>query len=58
VINSLVQGGDIARVAGLCAGFLGIILLTAGLKFALNFRLSVPGERIVLLIRERSTPTT
>jgi hypothetical protein len=34
-------------------GLLGIILPTAGLKFALNFRLSVLGERIVLLIRER-----
>jgi hypothetical protein len=53
VINSLVQGGDIPRVAWLCAGLLGVALLSAVLKFALNFRLSVLGERIVLLLRER-----
>ena len=49
VINSLVYGGDIHRVAWLCAGLLGVVLLSAALKFALNFRLSVVGERIVLL---------
>jgi ABC-type bacteriocin/lantibiotic exporter with double-glycine peptidase domain len=53
VVNSLVGGGDIRRVAWLCAGILGAILLSAGLKFVLNYRLSVLGERIVLLIRER-----
>jgi ABC-type bacteriocin/lantibiotic exporter with double-glycine peptidase domain len=53
VINSLVQGGDIPRVAWLCAGLLGVALLSGVLKFALNFRLSVLGERIVLLLRER-----
>ena len=44
VVNSLVQGGDIDRVVGLCAGLLGVALLSAVLKFALNFRLSVLGE--------------
>ena len=53
VVNSLVEGGDISRIAWLCAGLLGVVLLSAALKFALNFRLSVLGERIVLLIRER-----
>jgi ABC-type multidrug transport system fused ATPase/permease subunit len=48
-----VQGGDIHRIAWLCAGLLGVSLLSAALKFALNFRLSVLGERIVLLLRER-----
>jgi len=53
VINSLVEDGAISRLVWLCAGYLGIVLLSAGLKFALNLRLSVLGERIVLLIRER-----
>jgi ABC-type bacteriocin/lantibiotic exporter with double-glycine peptidase domain len=53
VINSLVYGGDIYRVAWLCAGLLGVTLLSATLKFALNFRLSVLGERIVLRLRDR-----
>jgi ABC-type multidrug transport system fused ATPase/permease subunit len=53
VINSLVAHGDIGRVGWLCAGLLGIVLLSAALKFALNFRLSVLGESVVLLLRER-----
>jgi ABC-type bacteriocin/lantibiotic exporter with double-glycine peptidase domain len=53
VINSLVEGGDIYRVAWLCTGLLGVTLLSAALKFALNFRLSILGERIVLRLRDR-----
>ena len=53
VVNSLVEGGDISRVAWLCAGLLGVTLLSATLKFALNFRISILGERIVLRLRER-----
>jgi ABC-type bacteriocin/lantibiotic exporter with double-glycine peptidase domain len=53
VINSLVAGGDIYRVAWLCAGLLAVTLLSLAFKFALNFRLSILGERIVLLLRER-----
>jgi ABC-type bacteriocin/lantibiotic exporter with double-glycine peptidase domain len=53
VINSLVEHGEIHRVAWLCAGYLGVALLSAGLKFALNFRLSMVGERIVLRLRDR-----
>lgn len=53
VVNGLVEGGDIHRIAWLCAGFLAVALLSSALKFALNVRLSVLGERIVLLVRER-----
>lgn len=53
VINTLVDGGTAGRLAWLCAGFLGVVLLSAGLKFLLNLRISVLGERIVLLMRER-----
>jgi ABC-type bacteriocin/lantibiotic exporter with double-glycine peptidase domain len=53
VVNRLVEGADIGRVAWLCAGLLAVALLGSGLKFVLNLRLSVLGERIVLLVRER-----
>jgi ABC-type bacteriocin/lantibiotic exporter with double-glycine peptidase domain len=53
VINGLVEDGTVARLAWLCAGFLAVTLLSAGLKFALNYRLSIVGEDIVLRIRER-----
>jgi ABC-type multidrug transport system fused ATPase/permease subunit len=53
VINSLVYGGDRRRVAWLCAGLLGAVLLSAAMKFALNMRLAVVGERVVRLMRER-----
>ena len=52
-VNSLVYGGDVRRLAWLCAGFFGALLLSAALKFALGLRLTVVGERVVLLIRER-----
>ena len=53
IVNSLVEDGDHRRLAWLCAGFLAVVLLSAGLKFAMNFRLALVGERVVLLIRER-----
>lgn len=53
IINSLVEAGDRQRLAWLCAAFLGVVLLSAGLTFALNLRLGLVGERVVLLIRER-----
>lgn len=53
VVNGLVYGGDRHRLAWLCAGLLGVVLLSAALKFALNLRLSVVGERVVLLLRDR-----
>jgi ABC-type bacteriocin/lantibiotic exporter with double-glycine peptidase domain len=52
-INSLVRGGDLHRLAWLCGGFAGAILVSAALKFVLGLRLSIVGERVVLLIRER-----
>jgi hypothetical protein len=45
VINNLVEHGEIRRVAWLCAGFLGVALLSAGLKFVLNVRLSIGGSQ-------------
>ena len=53
VINGLVYGGDVRGLGWLCGGFLGVVLLSAALKFALNYRLAILGERIVMLIRER-----
>ncbi len=53
VVNSLVQHGDVQRLAWLCAGFLGVVLLSVALKFLLNLNLSVVGERVIRLIRER-----
>jgi ABC-type bacteriocin/lantibiotic exporter with double-glycine peptidase domain len=53
VVNSLVYDGDVRRLAWLCAGFLAAVLASAALKFVLGLRLSVVGERVVLLIRER-----
>lgn len=52
-INSLVEHGEVGTFAWLCAGFVGAVLLSATLKFVLGLRLSVVGERVVLLIRER-----
>jgi ABC-type bacteriocin/lantibiotic exporter with double-glycine peptidase domain len=52
-INSLVERGDVRTLAWLCAGFVAAILLSAVLKFLLGLRLSVVGERVILLIRER-----
>jgi len=57
VINSLVDDGTVARVAWLCAGFLGVTLLSAGLKFALNYRLSALGERSSCASASACTPT-
>ncbi len=53
VVNSLVQHGDVHRLTWLCAGFLAVVLLSAALKFLLNLNLSVVGERVIRLIRER-----
>lgn len=53
VVNALVYGGDRMTLAWLCAGLLAAVLLSAALKFALNFKISVVGERVIRLIRER-----
>lgn len=52
-INGLVENPDLRALAWNCAGFVCAILLSAGLKFALGLRLSLVGERVVKLIRER-----
>lgn len=53
VINSLVERSDIRHLAWLCGGFFAAVLLSATLKFALNFRMSLLGEHAVLMIRQR-----
>ncbi len=53
IVNSLVEHSDIGHLAMLCLGFFAAILLSAALKFLLNFRLSVLGERAIWMIRER-----
>jgi ABC-type bacteriocin/lantibiotic exporter with double-glycine peptidase domain len=53
VINGLVEGAEPEAIVGLCLGFLGVVLLSAGLKFLLRLRVSSVGERVVLLIRKR-----
>lgn len=53
VINGLVYGGDVRSLVWLSAGFLGVVLASATLKFALKYHLSIIGERVILLIRER-----
>jgi len=53
VVNSLVRGGDVQRLAWLCGGFVGVILVSAALKFVLGLRLAIVGESVILLIRGR-----
>jgi hypothetical protein len=52
-INGLVERPDVHALAWNCAGFVCAILLSVALKFVLGLRLSVVGERVVRLIRER-----
>jgi ABC-type bacteriocin/lantibiotic exporter with double-glycine peptidase domain len=53
VVNSLVQHGSVSKLAWLCAGFVAAVLLSATLKFVLGLRLSIVGESVVRLIRNR-----
>lgn len=53
VINSLIDEGDPRKLFWLCAGFLAVVLLSAGLKFLLSLRLSQVGESVILRIRQR-----
>jgi ABC-type multidrug transport system fused ATPase/permease subunit len=57
VVNSLIEGGNVGLLVTLCAGFLLVVLLSAALKFALNYGMSLTGERVILTIRERLTGT-
>lgn len=52
-VNSLVEHAEVKKLAWLCAGFFGAVVLSAALKFVLGLSLSLVGERVVLLIRER-----
>lgn len=53
VINGLVEAAEPRLIVWLCVGFLAVVLVSAGLKFLLRLRISVVGERVVLLIRKR-----
>ncbi len=53
VVNSMVYTSDLTKHAWLCAGFFTAILLGALLKFALNYKRSVLGERAIRILRER-----
>jgi len=53
IINHLVAAGAVATLAWLCAGYLGVVALSGGLKFALSFLTAGVGERMVRLIRGR-----
>lgn len=52
-INSMVESSDVAKLAWLCAGYFGAVMLGTALKFALNYKRSVLGERSVHMIRDR-----
>lgn len=52
-INGLVDGNDFAALLALCAAYLGLVLLSAALKFLLNYRISLVGEGVIRFIRER-----
>jgi ABC-type bacteriocin/lantibiotic exporter with double-glycine peptidase domain len=47
-VNSLVEHGEVGKLAWLCAGFLAAVLLSAALKFVLGIQ-----SRINLRVRER-----
>ena len=53
VINGLVEAAEPRLIVWLCVGFLAVVLVSAGLKFLLRLRISIVGERVVLLIRKR-----
>lgn len=52
-INSMVESSDVAKLAWLCLGYFGAVMLGTALKFALNYKRSVLGERSVHMIRDR-----
>ncbi|HWK63516.1 MAG TPA: ABC transporter transmembrane domain-containing protein [Rhizobiaceae bacterium] len=53
IINGMVESADLTRLAWLCAGFFAAVLLATFLKFTLNYRRMVLGERAVHVIRDR-----
>lgn len=53
IVNGMVESADLSRLAWLCAGFFAAVLLATVLKFTLNYRRMVLGERAVHVIRDR-----
>ena len=53
IINHLIARGEPEVLVWLCGGYLGVVALSGGLKFALNFLTAGAGERVVRLIRGR-----
>jgi ABC-type bacteriocin/lantibiotic exporter with double-glycine peptidase domain len=53
IINHLIARGEPYVLVWLCVGYLGVVAVSGGLKFALNFLTAGAGERVVRLIRGR-----
>ena len=53
IINHLIALGEPAVLVWLCLGYLGVVAVSGGLKFVLNFLTAGAGERVVRLIRGR-----
>lgn len=53
IVNGLIDNFSRQQLITLCLALLAVVLLSAALKLAVNFKISVVGERVVLLIRER-----
>jgi ABC-type bacteriocin/lantibiotic exporter with double-glycine peptidase domain len=53
IINHMVAGGVWTTLVWLCAGFLGVVVLSGLLKFANNYLVSRSGELAVRYIRDR-----
>lgn len=51
IINGLTQKMGTEKLFLLCGAYFGVLLVNAGLKFALNYRSSVLGESVVRRIR-------
>lgn len=52
IINSMVESADLTKLAWLCAGFFAAVAVATLLKFTLNYRRMVLGERAVHVIRD------
>jgi ABC-type bacteriocin/lantibiotic exporter with double-glycine peptidase domain len=53
IVNHLIALGEPDVLVWLCLGYLAVVALSGGLKFALNFLTAGAGERVVRLIRGR-----
>ena len=52
-INGLIDSKGLPILLQLCAGYLAVVLLSAALKFLLNYRISLVGEGVIRYVRER-----